>query len=293
VSVRDAMSDGNGEIASILKDLSAKFDALRDDVDRLKGERRRSGGSGSQPDEPSRRSRSRSRRNARDDVSTSRSRSRSERREWSHTSRRRDESDDGRNWGRRMEASSDEENDRLSAIYKSQPQFGPDSDDDQELIEVSEETAKFLQEKCTQGVPNEARLRARKRYPLPKVPATKTPQLDSFLRPEVSISTKSADKELARVQSFVLDAMAPLTFLLEADKGEPPSWEEVRRAAGTAAELVGNASARISRLRREKVTGDLNKALLPVAKEDSNFKEAPPSLFGTEFAKTTLTRSRL
>ena len=80
--------------------------------------------------------------------------------------------------------------------------------------------------------------------------------------------------------------MAPLIFLLEADsKNEPPCWEEVRKAVGTAVELEGNASARISRHRREKVTQDLNKALLPMAKVDNSFRDALPLLFGTEFAK--------
>ena len=51
------------------------------------------------------------------------------------------------------------------------------------------------------------------------------------------------------------------------------------------AELLGKANARISRLRREKVVADVNRALLPVAQEDDNFMDAPPYLFGNEFAK--------
>ena len=50
-------------------------------------------------------------------------------------------------------------------------------------------------------------------------------------------------------------------------------------------ELSGNANARISRLRREKVCQVLNKDLIPLAKDDQNFDNAPPALFGTEFAK--------
>ncbi len=57
------------------------------------------------------------------------------------------------------------------------------------------------------------------------------------------------------------------------------------KAVVAAMELVSNASAKITHLWREKVTTDLNKALLPVAKEATNFQSAPPSLFGTEFAK--------
>ena len=53
----------------------------------------------------------------------------------------------------------------------------------------------------------------------------------------------------------------------------------------TAVELAGNTSAKISRLRQEKATQDLNKVLMPVAREGGSFKDAPPSLFGAEFAK--------
>ena len=50
-------------------------------------------------------------------------------------------------------------------------------------------------------------------------------------------------------------------------------------------ELIGNASARISRLRREKVCSNLNKSLQPLAQRDELYKDAPPALFGAEFAK--------
>ena len=56
-------------------------------------------------------------------------------------------------------------------------------------------------------------------------------------------------------------------------------------AVTSALELMGNASARISRLRREKITASFNKTLLPLAQEDKNFIEAAPYLFGPEFAK--------
>ena len=83
-----------------------------------------------------------------------------------------------------MEAPLDKEG-RLGCLCDNHPTF-QDSDEEQDLVEVSEKTARFLHEKCTSSMPNEVRLKARRRYPLPKVSATKTPQLDSFLRSEVS-----------------------------------------------------------------------------------------------------------
>ncbi len=266
------MTAENNEVVSVLRELSSKFDSLRQDVDRLKErsvvddtERRLRSRS------PSTRSLSRSRQERRD-PSPSRSRSRSGRRERQRPRRRR-ESADSENWGRRMERLSEEE-DCLGPI----PNF-LDSDEESDPVEVSEATAELLTERCTLGLKNDARLKARRRYPLPKVPATKTPQLDGFIKSEVTMATRNADKELARLQSLVLDSLAPLTHLLEAEqRGGPPTWEEAKKAVVAATELVSNASAKITHLRREMVTTDLNKALLPVAKEAANFQSAPPTL---------------
>ena len=80
--------------------------------------------------------------------------------------------------------------------------------------------------------------------------------------------------------------MGPLTNLLEAGNSEKViTIEEVMAATTTAVELIGNANARISRLRREKICSHLNKTLQPLAQQDDLFKDAAPALFGTEFAK--------
>ena len=133
---------------------------------------------------------------------------------------------------------------------------------------------------------NEVRQRTRSRFPLPKVAATKTPQLDPLMKAEASAGAKSRDKGLAKIQSFVLDALAPLTFMINKhNRQEAPSPNDYKEASLAAAELLGNASARISRLRREKIVGDVNKALLLLAMEDDNFRDAPPYLFSNEFAR--------
>ena len=96
------------------------------------------------------------------------------------------------------------------------------------------------------------RLQTRGKYPLPKVVATKTPHLDSLVRTELSSATKSDDKELAKIQTFMLDALAPLTSILEADS-EKASYDEVIDATKAAVALIGKANAKISHLRRQKV----------------------------------------
>lgn len=70
--------------------------------------------------------------------------------------------------------------------------------------------------------PNNKRKAARDCYLLPKVPATKT---------EASAATKTADKQLAKVQTLLLNAIALLTSLLEVHfKGEDMDEQETVQA---------------------------------------------------------------
>ena len=82
------------------------------------------------------------------------------------------------------------------------------------VVEVSERTEKYLQEKCTQRVSNSDRKEVWDRYPLPKVSVTRTPQLDPIMKSEASTTTKAADKQLARVHTLLLDSLPPLTTSL-------------------------------------------------------------------------------
>ena len=126
-------------------------------------------------------------------------------------------------------------------------------------------------------MPNSVLRKAQGGCPLPKVAATRTPQLDVYIRSEV----KSVDKDLAKIQTFVLDALALLVSILDLNSRDHcPAYQDTIDAISTTVELIGNANARISHLRQEKVTLGLNKTLLPLCQDDENFKSAAPSLFG-------------
>ena len=60
-------------------------------------------------------------------------------------------------------------------------------------VNVSERIEKLLREKCTRRVTNTVRKELRDPYPLPKVPATRNPQLDLYMKPEVSSLSKVVD----------------------------------------------------------------------------------------------------
>lgn len=153
-------------------------------------------------------------------------------------------------------------------------------------MEVSKETESLLMEKCTNRLPNSERLKKRNNYPLPKVPVTRTPSLDGYLKSELSRPTKATDKELATVQTFVLDALSPLTAIVEANtRGKNINNTQGVNAVKAAIELIGNVSARISHLRRPKIISQMKKSLLPLTEDDSNFTNALSTLFGLEFAQ--------
>lgn len=169
----------------------------------------------------------------------------------------------------------------------SQPIFFYTSDDEGEgedqLVDVSENTRKLLTDSCTRSVSNELRKKTRSPYPLPRVPATRTPRIDHFMRAEILQASKSLDKDLAKIQTFALDAMAPLTAMVE--NVDTISKEDLQLALTSAIQLIGNTSARISHLRREKIVSTVNKSLVPLVKEDKDYVDAYPDLFGADFAK--------
>lgn len=65
------------------------------------------------------------------------------------------------------------------------------------------------------------------------------------------------------------------------------SQEENLAAVKVAPQLIGNSSSKVSLLRREKITTQMNKSLLPLAKDETKFREAAPMPLGTEFAKSS------
>ncbi len=57
--------------------------------------------------------------------------------------------------------------------------------------QVSKESAKFLNDCYKHSLTNISSLEVRNQYPLPKMASTRTPQLDSYMKAEVSATTKT------------------------------------------------------------------------------------------------------
>ena len=159
--------------------------------------------------------------------------------------------------------------------------------DEVRLVEVGARTEQHLTRSFV-SINNLERRQLRSAFALPKVAVTKALTLDPVMSSQCSKSTKTNDKALARVQALTLDAIGPLTDLLEklnSDEVEI-SAEDVGYAVESAVTLLSNASSQMSGLRRQKVLEEYNKDLLSFAKErEATFIKAAPLLFGPQFPK--------
>ena len=116
----------------------------------------------------------------------------------------------------------------------------------------------------------------------------KAPFLDAMMGTQCSKAMKSADRSMSKLQGLVLDAIGPLTQLLEVvnDDQARVTTDQISEAVETAISLLANASYQISAVRRPKVLEEYNKELLPfAAASERDWASAAPHLFGQNFLK--------
>ena len=88
---------------------------------------------------------------------------------------------------------------------------------------------------------------------------------------------KNQDTELSKIQALTLDAVGPLTYLIEvssAEGAESIPVKEVMEVLRTALTLLGSASVHISSLRRKKILAELNPDVQDLTEKD-NLKMQP------------------
>ena len=61
--------------------------------------------------------------------------------------------------------------------------------------------------------------------------------------------------------------------------------QDIKEALITASMLIGNANAKLTRLRREKLISAINDNLTPLVQDESQFTDVAPYLFGSDFVK--------
>lgn len=102
----------------------------------------------------------------------------------------------------------------------------------------------------------------------------------------LSAQAKFRDKQLAKQQTLLLDAVGPVNHILEeAAKGQLTQKTAIE-ATQAALKLLGNASAQASRARRANAIQNINTRLADMEEDENLYKDAPaPALFGDGFAQ--------
>lgn len=160
----------------------------------------------------------------------------------------------------------------------------PDSDNQEsDTFKLSSTTSKIVEDAFGRSIPNERRRGLKRKQPTPDTPFTKCPKLDPAIQSRLPKTAKDADRNLARLQTLVLDAAAPLLSTLEAARNGSLTSKDAAESAQLALKLLGNASANMSMERRRKATTHLNPELFTLIDDEDTFKDAAPLLFGKSF----------
>ena len=81
-----------------------------------------------------------------------------------------------------------------------------------------------------------------------------------------------ADGYLSRLQQFWLDAVAPLTAILEGSETGDLTAKQAYAAALSALSLLGNANNHMAQERRKRILMNVNPALKSMAEEENVFQ---------------------
>jgi len=185
---------------------------------------------------------------------------------------------------------------KVDAIQKNSttpPEVG-ESEDEMEsnsggLVGLSEPTKTFLEAAFSAVMSNEDRKKRVGKVGIPDCDQIRCPKLDGVLKAVLPKDAIKADGYLSRLQQFWLDAVAPLTALLESAEAGDLTPEKAVSATQTALYLMGNAHQQMAQERRKKLILKLNPSLKFMAEDSKSFVSSAPMLFGEEFAKQATT----
>ena len=120
---------------------------------------------------------------------------------------------------------------------------------------------------------NPDRRALRRHFLVPDSPVTMAPKLDKVMAAECLPGVRSTDQSLARLQALMLDAVGPLTDLLEkmgnSEDGneETLDFQVVEDTIQSALAFLGNAATQFSIYRRTKILEEYNKELVSFSEE--------------------------
>ena len=117
------------------------------------------------------------------------------------------------------------------------------------LFKVSEKTEAFLKQSFTSAVPNQQRRLWKEKFRTPNTPFTACPSVDKYIKSRLTAHAKAKDKSLAKHQALMLNAVRPISTILEEAAKSMLSVKTATEAAQTALMFLGNASMLINRER--------------------------------------------
>ena len=152
------------------------------------------------------------------------------------------------------------------------------------LTTVNQPTEDFLRQAFT-PMTNVTRRKLRSEFIVPDTTFTTAPWLDKSMKEDCSKSVRSSDSQLSEIQAHFLDAVGPLTGMLESiNSGSVLNIEDVEQAVRAALSFLGNASSRCTSQRRLGILSEYNRDLVSFATESNElFSSATTTLFGPSF----------
>jgi len=187
-------------------------------------------------------------------------------------------------WAERM----DEQDEMLASIGLEEDSIDHEAEVDvrgTKCFQTSARTQSFIKPAFSSSMTNAARQQLKDKFGVPNLPCTASPMLDKVLRARVSSTTKSRDKELAKLQALAMDATGPLTHIVEdACRGSLTAKDNLD-AVQSALRFLGNFASQCNKMRRSAVLQNLNPRIADMADEVGLFEDAGLNLFGDGFCK--------
>ena len=170
---------------------------------------------------------------------------------------------------------------RISDSDKEELEDEDEQDKQELLVPLSEAASTFLEAAFKTRLDNTTRRAKIKKFGVPDSRWTKCLRIDPAVTTNISKEAERGDRLVSRLQQFWLDAVGPLVMVLEkADEFVLPP--EAVNMIQTSLQLMGNGNYHHSSERRKILLQHLNPQLKQLV-EESDFKEAPPILFGENF----------
>ena len=134
---------------------------------------------------------------------------------------------------------------------------------------------------------NENRRKVIDQLPTLSCDATHPPKLNDALAHLLPKQAKPYDSYLSKLQRFTMDAIAPITWLLEQMEQGPIEEETSKKAVRSSLQLLGNATVHFNVERRKEIMKHLNTDIKFLA--ETEFPQSGPYLFGEDFGSKAKT----